>query len=134
MIDPETLIAAYNRGFRPLPGRCLIELDTVPTMEGLLHIPDSAQQMKMLTHATGKTVKGDSSWTGKVLAMTPRRNTKGPWEWNEEFVVGDNVLILLLQEDLNQKVICTMNTRVYAVIGSQIPPDYYRYAAENYPS
>ena len=115
MIDHQTLIDAVERGFYPLPGRCLIELDTIPTMSGLLHIPDSVQELRLMSQVKGKTVHGDSSWTGVVLAMTPRGHY-GKGYQREDFKPGDRVLILLLEEDLNQKMIVTANTRVYAVI------------------
>lgn len=119
MIDPQALRNALALGFRPLPGRCLIEMDTIPTMAGLLHVPDSARELRTMSHVKGKTVYGDSSWTGKVLSMTPRRRPEWPSDIpTEDFSVGDKVLILLLEEDLNQEVICTHNTRVYAVLPS----------------
>ena len=115
MIDPQLLFRAFSSGFSPLPGKCLIELDTIPTMSGLLHIPDSARELRTLSHAKGKTVYGDSSWTGKVLAMTPLSHYPKGFQ-REDFRVGDRVLILLLEEELNQKMIVTLNTRVYAIL------------------
>lgn len=120
MIDPQYLANAFERGFRPLPGKCVIELDTIPTMSGLLHIPDSARELRLMSHARGKTVHGDSSWTGVVRAMTPRGHY-GKGFQPEDFKPGDRVLILLLEEDLNQKMIVTQNTRVYAVIAPKPP-------------
>ena len=115
MIDPQLLVRAFSSGFSPLPGKCLIELDTIPTMSGLLHVPDSARELHTMSHSRGKTVHGDSSWTGKVLVMTPLSHYPKGFQ-REDFNVGDRVLILLLEEDLNQKMIVTRNTRVYAVI------------------
>lgn len=115
MIDPQFLSRAFESGFRPLPGKCLIELDTIPTMSGLLHIPDSARELRVMGHAKGKTVYGDSSWTGTVKAMTPLAHRPKGFQ-PEDFRVGDRVLILLIEEDLNQKMIVTRNTRVYAVL------------------
>ena len=83
-------------------------------MSGLLHIPDSARELRTLSHAKGKTVYGDSSWTGTVLAMTLRGHYEKGYQ-REDFKTGDRVLVLLLEEDLNQKMIVTQNTRVYAV-------------------
>jgi len=115
MIDPQLLSRAFESGFSPLPGKCLIELDSIPTMSGLFHIPDSARELRMTTHSTGKTLHGDSSWTGVVRAMTPLKHRPKRFQ-PEDFKTGDRVLILLLQEDLNQKMIVTANTRVYAVL------------------
>ena len=84
-------------------------------MSGLLHIPDSARELRTMSHAKGKTVYGDSSWTGRVLAMTPLTHRPKGFQ-PEDFKTGDRVLILLLEEDLNQKMIVTKNTRVYAVL------------------
>lgn len=115
MIDPQLLSRAFSSGFSPLPGKCLIELDSIPTMSGLLHIPDSARELRTMSHVKGKTVYGDSSWPGTVLAMTPRGHYEKGYQ-REDFKTGDQVLILLLEEDLNQKMIVTTNTRVYAVL------------------
>ena len=115
MIDPQFLSQAFESGFRPLPGKCLIELDSIPTMSGLLHLPDSARELRTMSHAKGKTVYGDSSWTGRVLVMTPLTHRPKGFQ-PEDFKTGDRVLILLLEEDLNQKMIVTQNTRVYAVL------------------
>jgi hypothetical protein len=115
MIDPQLLIRAFESGFSPLPGKCVIELDTIPTMSGLLHIPDSARELRTMSHSRGKTVHGDSSWTGTVKAMTPLVHRPKSFQ-PEDFKTGDRVLILLLEEDLNQKMIVTQNTRVYAVL------------------
>lgn len=115
MIDPQSLRNALSQGFVPLPGRCVIELDSIPTMAGLLHIPDSARELKEMSHVRGKSVYGDSAWSGKVIAVSPRRNQKTGEFNNEDFQPGDRVWFLLLTEDLNQKIIVTLNTRVYAV-------------------
>ncbi len=114
MIDPQALQNALDSGFRPTSGKCVIELDTIPTMAGLLHIPDSARELRTMSHAKGKTVYGDSSWTGTVRAMTPLKHRPRGFQ-PEDFKVGDRVLILLTEEDLNKKMIVTANTRVYAV-------------------
>lgn len=84
-------------------------------MAGLLHIPDSARELKEMSHVRGKSVYGDSAWSGQVIAVSPRRNQKTGEFDNEDFQPGDRVWFLLLTEDLNQKVIVTLNTRVYAV-------------------
>lgn len=68
-----------------------------------------------MSHVKGKTVYGDSSWTGTVKAMTPYTHYQKGFQ-REDFKTGDRVLILLLEEDLNQKMIVTQNTRVYAVL------------------
>lgn len=115
MIDPQLLSRAFESGFRPISGKCVIELDTIPTMSGLLHIPDSARELKEMSHVRGKSVYGDSAWSGKVIAVSPRRNQKTGEFINEDFQPGDRVWFLLLTEDLNQKIIVTLNTRVYAV-------------------
>ncbi len=115
MIDHQELSRAFESGFSPLPGKCLIELDTIPTMAGLLHIPDSSRELRTVTGLKGQTVYGDSSWTGRVKAVSSRKSDTGKI-LPEAFTIGDRVLILLLQEDLNQKMIVTSNTRVYAVI------------------
>ena len=115
MIDHQALLDAVEHGFRPISGKCVIELDTIPTMSGLLHIPESSQELRLLSHSKGKTVYGDSSWTGTVKAMTPLKHRPKGFQ-PEDFEVGDRVLILLIEEDLNQKMIVTQNTRVYAVL------------------
>lgn len=115
MIDPQALLDAVEHSFRPISGKCVIELDTIPTMSGLLHLPESSQELRLLSHSKGKTVYGDSSWTGTVKAMTPLKHRLKGFQ-PEDFKVGDRVLILLIEEDLNQKMIITQNTRVYAVL------------------
>ena len=116
MIDPQALLDAIERGFRPLPGRCVIEMDSVPSMIGSLHVPESAQEMRLLKETDGKSVFGDSSYTGKVVAVTSRRSDTTGEFIPEDFCTGDKVLVMLLVEDMNQKIIVTRNTRVYAVI------------------
>ena len=116
MIDPQTLRRAFESGFSPLPGKCLIEFDDIPTMSGLLHLPDSARGLKEFTHARGERVYGDTSWTGTVLSVTPRRSQKTGALLPESFSPGDRVIFLLLKEDLNQKIIVTTNTRICAVL------------------
>jgi hypothetical protein len=119
LIDPQLLARAFSQGFSPLPGRCLIEMDKIPTMSGLLHIPDSARELRMESHAKGKTLYGDSSFTGKVLSVSPRRSENTGTPLPESFSPGDRVVVMLLKEDLNQKMIVTQNTRVYAVIENE---------------
>ena len=97
------------------PGSVSSNSTTIPTMSGLLHLPESSQELRLLSHSKGKTVYGDSSWTGTVKAMTPLKHRPKGFQ-PEDFKVGDRVLILLLEEDLNQKIIVTQNTRVYAVM------------------
>jgi len=114
MIDPQTLIKAFESGFRPLPGKVLIECDSVPTMAGLLHLPESTQELRSMTHVQAGSVYGDTSWTGKVLAVTPRRNERTGEFIEEDFQPGDRVWFMLLNEDMNQKVIVTTITRIIA--------------------
>lgn len=117
MIDSALLQHALSHGFIPLPGRCIIELDEVPSLFGSIHIPDSARDRRLMQSVKGGQVYGDGSCTGTVLAMTPRRGRKEDnYIREEEFKPGDRVALLLLQSDLNQKVISTLNSRIYAVI------------------
>jgi co-chaperonin GroES (HSP10) len=116
MIDPAQLISALASGFVPLHGKCIIELEEVPTMAGLLHIPDTARERRLYSQVTGKTASGDVACPGKVLAMTPRKNPETGELIEELFSTGDTVWVMLLMEDLNQKAICTRNERVYAIL------------------
>lgn len=116
MIDPQALIDAFNRGFHPLPGRCLIEMDKVPSKSDLLHIPETAQELRLLKEVKSGSVWGDISFTGIVRAVTPRRNPKTGELLTEDFYPGDRVVVMLLVEDFNQKMIVTLNTRIYAVV------------------
>lgn len=116
MIDPQYLIDAVERGFRPLPGRCLVEMDTIPTMTGSIYIPESAQELRLLKETDGKSVYGDTNYTGRVVAVTPRRSETTGEFIEEDFKPGDRVLVMLLVEDMNQKIIVTRNTRIYAQI------------------
>lgn len=117
MIDPHTLRRAFQSGFSPLPGRCLIELDTVPTMVGTLHVPESAQELRLINSVQAGSVYGDTSWTGRVLAMTPRKNDRTGHTVTEDFRTGDRVCFLLLNEDMDQKLIMSRVERMLAVIG-----------------
>lgn len=116
MIDTQELKRAIASGFRPLPGRCLVEFDTPPskTSSGLLHIPDSAQEKRLLTHSRGSTVYGDSTWLGTVLAISPRRNPKTGLVQEEEVSSGDRVLVALLQEEMSQSIVVTRIERLWA--------------------
>lgn len=98
-------------GYRPLAGRCVIRMDTLPskTQSGLLHVPDAAQYLKMDQQNQNK------SYTGVVLAMTRGKSPKTGREIEEDFRVGDHVFVMLAMEDLDRPVISTLNTRVYVV-------------------
>jgi len=118
MISSQVLKEAVShRGFRPLAGRCIIELDETPTLIGLLHIPDSARGLKLFTEVSKSGVSGDRAYSGKVLAMSPRKLKSGE-TGKELFKVGDKVWVMLLMEDLEERVICTRVERVYAVLGN----------------
>lgn len=91
------------RRIRPMPGKCVIELEEVPEKIGSIYLPDDARE---------RTPR-DIAVPGRCIAMTPRRGKKGR-EFVEEFALGDRVWVLLLLQDLNQRLICTQNTRVYA--------------------
>jgi len=107
--------AVSHQGFRPLSGRCVIKLDETPTMAGLLHIPDTARGLRMITETSKSGVRGDIAYMGEVLAMTPRKNKSGEWK-EEQFKTGDKVWVMLLMEDLDERIICTRVERVYAVL------------------
>src|SRR5580658_10422812 len=62
-LTPDLARTMISAGWRPLPGRSIIALDSVPTMSGLIHIPESAQRIEIR----------DAIWPGMVLAVTPRR-------------------------------------------------------------
>ena len=100
-LDPEILKRA-----RPLAGRCVVKLEERPSMEGLLHLPDTAVDQSRFRQP---------AWFARVLAMTPRRNRDGS-EFQEDFQVGDRVWIMVSLEDLRvqHRVIMTLNSRVYA--------------------
>lgn len=112
MISPDTL-----RSLRPLPGRCVIQLDELPALSQgkhgtKLHIPDSSRRLLV----------DNIAFTGKVLTMTPRRDKGGQVSW-ENFKSGDHVHVMLRGEDLKtpDRIIVTDNRRVYAVIEERIP-------------
>lgn len=98
--------AITSPGYRPLAGHCIIALDPLADKIGSLFIPQSAQTLRTT----------DISHTGRVLHMTPRKNPKTGDVTEELFQVGDTVVVMLLAKDLEDKVISTLNTRVYAVI------------------
>lgn len=114
MIDPAQLVSALASGFIPLPGKCIIEWDTIPTMAGLIHIPQTAQRRGL--EVRGKSVSGDVAAPGRVLAMTPTRSRTTGELLLEDFKTGDRVWVMLLASDMDKKVVCTLNTRVYAVL------------------
>lgn len=93
-------------GFRPLPGRCIVRLDPLPDKIGSLFIPDIARDMRPT----------EPLHSGTVLAMTPRlkKNSAEPHE--EQFQTGDRAILALRMEDLNESIILTHNTRIYAII------------------
>lgn len=100
---------------RPLPGKCIIKLDPLPDKIGSLFIPDSARDMKPT----------EPLHTGVVVSMSTRKYKPGTsklykYEFQEEFQVGDRVLIALTLEDLNRGYVDTLNTRVYAVVGDSV--------------
>jgi hypothetical protein len=101
------------REYRPLAGRCIVEMDRKPEMIGSIVVPELARDM---THH-------DPLYSGRVIAMTPRHQgvnaneVGGDYEWygEEEFAVGDKVWIGLRACDVNEPVIYTHNSRVAAV-------------------
>lgn len=111
------------RSLRPLPGRCVIEMDRPPaTVKGIV-VPETARRLNL------DVPKGDyhTAYTGKVLAMTERRNRErkrtgnGERVWIEDyehFSAGDRVAVELLMNELNRpgSVIVVENKRVMAVI------------------
>ena len=97
--------ALSTPGYRPLSGHCVIALDPLADKIGSLFVPQSAQALRVT----------DISHTGRVLHMTPRKNKNGMSSY-ELFSAGDRVVVMLLAKDLQDKVISTLNTRVYAVI------------------
>jgi hypothetical protein len=94
-----SMIAA---GWRPLPGRCIIALDSVPTMSGLIHIPESARQIEIK----------DAVWPGVVLAIRLKEEERRI----DNVKAGAHVLLLLRAEDMDRPVIITDNTRIVAEI------------------
>lgn len=89
-----------------MSGHCVIALDPLADKIGSLFVPQSAQALRVT----------DISHTGRVLHMTPRKNPKTGDTTEELFGVGDQVVVMLLAKDLEDKVVSTLNTRVYAVI------------------
>lgn len=112
--DTEALKLAMSRGFRPLPGRCVVEFDKPPSMSDLLHIPEVAQEKRLMTHARGSVVSGDATWVGTILAISPRKHPKTGLVQVEEVSQGDRVLVALLQEEMNQSVVVTRIERLWA--------------------
>lgn len=92
------------RNVKPLPGRCVIEFDPFPEKIGSLFIPETAKEQDPLQ---------DPMWPATVLAMTPRRDPKTGEPRQEQFQVGDRVLLALRGQDLNQQLVATHNTRVW---------------------
>lgn len=108
-LTPDLARTMISAGWRPLPGRSIIALDSVPTMSGLIHIPESAQQIEIK----------DAVWPGRVLTISPKWKHEG----NTHYVVntddihqGAHVLLLLRAEDMDRPVIITDNTRIVAEI------------------
>jgi hypothetical protein len=86
------------------PGKCLIELERKPELDGSIILPEKARDLR----------ERDIAYFGTVLDMQPRRLKDGR-ECPEQFKAGDRVWVMLLQCDLGERVILTENTRVYAV-------------------
>ena len=101
--------AITHPNYRPLPGHCVIYFDSPPSMSGLIHIPETSRKGAQLLNQ-------DKAWSGVVLHMTPRGNPKTGLPDYEDFEIGDRVITLLTLLDLDQSVISTLNTRIYAVI------------------
>lgn len=100
---------------RPVAGRCIIEFE-IPEKSGSIVIPDMAQGPRLYT-APQDVRDTNDTFIGRVLAMTPRK-TKSGKEFDEDFAVGDRVVVALLQSDIEKKVILTENTRVRAVLSA----------------
>lgn len=107
MTNTDSLTLADVARISPLPGRCFIQLDRPATMSDLIHIPDTAQ----------KKDTGDILWPGTVLKLTPR-NPHDPDYQQEEVGDGDKVLVALLLEDVERRVILTRNTRIWGALVS----------------
>lgn len=91
----------------PLPGKCIIEWDTLPEKIGSLFIPESARARENRVM--------EPLHTGTVLKMTPAVSPSGvPMD---DFKAGDKVLVACTLEDLQDKISITQNNRVRAVIG-----------------
>lgn len=125
-IDPEIL-----KNLRPLPGRCVIALDPIPEKIGAIFLPDTAREMQPTVPLH----------TGVILAMTGRRHHEKfkrtmhegdcavsrtaklsdgiphcNCGYQEPFRVGDRIVLDLAMEDLNKRLIVSMNARIRGVI------------------
>lgn len=117
MIDTQELRRALERGFRPLPGRCVVEFDTPPSLTPSgLHIPAVAQEKRLMNQVRGSQVSGDATWVGTVLAITPRRHPETGLVQTEEVSAGDRVIVALLQYEMNQEVVVTRIERLWAKV------------------
>ena len=96
----ETARAMIQAGWRPMPGRSFIHLDPAPAKIGAIHIPESAQGMRIT----------NTAWSGTVLATT--------FKDESSFDVGDRVWFLLYEEDLGKEVIITRNETICAVVNA----------------
>lgn len=104
-----------SAGWRPMPGRCIIHLDPVPSLIGLIHVPDSAREKRIT----------DIAWTGTVMAVSgilhrhvdPDDEGERVHYWKDTgFSAGDRVILNLYAEDLDHSVIITRNTVILAVL------------------
>ena len=96
----ETARAMIQAGWRPMPGRSFIHLDPAPAKIGAIHIPESAQGLRIT----------NTAWSGTVLATT--------FKDESSFDVGDRVWFLLYEEDLGKEVIITRNETICAVVNA----------------
>lgn len=96
---------------RPLPGRCVVELDE-PVTIGSIIIPEAARGARL--GEGDKLRQTDTVYSGKMLKFQSRLDKEGV-AWEED-LTGKRVFVALRSMDLGKKVIVTHNTRVRAVI------------------
>lgn len=89
----------------PLPGRSILLLYDPPRFAGKIHLPDSAQH---------RGIK-DIMYRAKVCDVR--------WKEDEDknYVIGQDVLVVLTGEDLDRSVIVARNERIWATIESVDP-------------
>ncbi len=97
------------RGFRLLPGRCLIHLDQVPDKIGSVIVPDSARVRSERTQAFPGTVLkvryNDKEWLprGDFLPPLP-------------FLHNHRVLVNIHLDELHEEIILARNDQVIAIL------------------
>lgn len=104
---------------RPLPGRVLLELDAPLTMDGLLHIPQTAQE---------RTPERDHLLPARIIAIgygeywetdsATSKLKRFPGLRLDDVTPGDRVLYHPLLQDLDKRFLLTSVTRLEAILVS----------------